>query len=172
MSTMRPVLRKLVLTMHVTASVGWLGAVVVFAALAVIGLLDQDLRTVRAVYLVMEPTGRYVLVPFAVASLLTGVLQSLGTAWGLFRHYWVLFKLLINAGALVILVMYTQTLTYLAGIAADPDGPASALRSPTVLIHAILALVMLVLATVLAVYKPRGRIRDGFRTHPAAARPR
>src|SRR5687768_7396219 len=118
---MTPGLRKLALTAHVTASVGWLGAVVVFFALAVIGLTSQDAQTVRAAYLVMEPTAWLVLVPLAFASLLTGLVQALGTPWGLFRHYWVLFKLLINVFATIILLMYMQTLDYLAGVAATSN---------------------------------------------------
>jgi hypothetical protein len=57
----------------------------------------------------------FVLVPLSLASLLTGLVQSLGTPWGLFRHYWVLFKLLINVLATIVLLMYMQTLTYLGG---------------------------------------------------------
>ncbi|MGW3352742.1 hypothetical protein ACWDA3_56440 [Nonomuraea rubra] len=168
MSTMSPPLRKLALTAHVTSSVGWLGAVLVFLALAIIGLTSSDSRTVRAVYLAMEPAAWYALVPLAGASLLTGVIQSLGTTWGLFRHYWVLFKLLINVGAVVVLLMYTETLRFLAGVAASNAGP-DMLRSPSVLIHTVLAVVLLLLATVLAVYKPRGRTRHGVRTLPRPA---
>ncbi len=93
---MPPRLRKFVLTAHVTTTVGWLGAVVVFLALVVVGLTSQGAQTVRGAYLVMEPAAWWVLVPLAFASLLTGIVQSLGTTWGLFRHYWVLFKLLIT----------------------------------------------------------------------------
>jgi hypothetical protein len=164
MSTMVPALRKLTLTAHVTSSVGWLGAVLVFLALAIIGLTSTDLRTVRAIYLAMEPAAWYALIPLAGASLLTGLIQSLGTTWGLFRHYWVLFKLVINVGALVVLLMYTETLRYLAGVAAASDARTDLLRSPSVLIHAALAVVLLLLATLLAVYKPRGRTRYGVRT--------
>ena len=97
--TMTPRLRKLALTAHVTSSVGWLGAVAGFLAVAVVGLTSRDAQTVRGAYLVMEPAAWFVLVPFAFASLVSGLVQSLGTTWGLFRHYWVLFKLLINAVA-------------------------------------------------------------------------
>ena len=82
--TMSPRLRKVALTAHVTSSVGWLDAVPVFLGLAIIGLTSQDVQTVRGAYLVMGPSARFVLVPLACASLLTGLTQSLGTAWGLF----------------------------------------------------------------------------------------
>jgi ABC-type anion transport system duplicated permease subunit len=61
-----------------------MGAVVVFLALAVIGLTSQDDQTVRSAYLVMEPAAWFVLVPVAFASLLTGIVMSLGTVWGVF----------------------------------------------------------------------------------------
>lgn len=164
--TLTPRLRKFVLTAHITTSVGWIGAVVVFLALAVIGLTSQDAQTVRGAYLVMEPAGWYVLVPLAFASLITGLVQSLATAWGLLRHYWVLFKLLINLAAIIVLLLYMQTLSYLAGIAADTtsfaDDP-SGLRSPSPLIHANAALLLLLVAVTLSVFKPRGMTRYGQR---------
>jgi hypothetical protein len=49
--TLTPGLRKFALTAHVVSSVGWLGAVVAFLALAVVGLASEDAELVRAVYL-------------------------------------------------------------------------------------------------------------------------
>ena len=168
---MTPRLRKLALTAHVTSSVGWLGAVTGFLALAVTGLVSEDAETVRAAYLVMEPIGWFVLVPFALASLLTGLTQSLGTTWGLLRHYWVLFKLLINVAATIVLLLYMQTLDYLAGVAAEPTSSSAVpdvLRSPSAVLHSVLALLLLLVATVLAVYKPRGLTPYGQRKQPAS----
>lgn len=154
--------RKFALTAHVAVSVGWLGAVVGFLALAVAGVTSQDAQTVRGAYLMMELTGWFVLVPLSLASLLTGLVQSLGTRWGLFRHYWVLAKLLLNVFANIVLLLYTQTLGYLADVAAA-SGDLSGLRSPTAVIHAGGALLLLVVATILSVYKPRGMTRYGQR---------
>jgi hypothetical protein len=94
---MAPRLRKFTLTAHVAFSVGWLGAVAGFLALAVAGLTSQDAQTVRAAYLAMELTAWFVIAPLSLASLLTGLVQSLGTTWGLFRHYWVVAKLLTTS---------------------------------------------------------------------------
>jgi hypothetical protein len=163
---MTPRLRKLMLTAHVTSSVGWLGAVAVSFALGVAGLTSQDAQTVRGAYLTLELTGWFVLVPLSLASLLTGLVQSLGTTWGLFRHYWVLFKLLINLVATIVLLLYMQTLSYLAGIAAETtlsSGDLAELRNPSPVLHAGGALLLLVVATTLAVYKPRGMTRYGQR---------
>jgi uncharacterized membrane protein len=158
-----PSLRKLALTAHVTSSVGWLGAVAGFLVLAVVGLASEDAERVRAAYLVMEPIGWFVLVPLAFASLVTGLVQSLGTKWGLFRHYWVLFKLLINVFATFVLLMYMQTIASVADVAGDPRADLEKVRNASPLLHAALALILLVAAVVLAVYKPRGMTRYGRR---------
>lgn len=162
---MGPQTRKLALTAHIASSVGWLGAVAAFLGLAIAGLASDSASTVRAVYIAMEATGWFVLVPLAIASLVTGLIQSLGTKWGLFRHYWVVVKLVINLVASVILVMYMQTLVDLADRAATtgPAAPLGGLRSPSPVLHAASALALLVAASVLAVYKPRGLTRYGWR---------
>lgn len=169
---MTPRLRKFALTAHVISSVGWLGAVAASLALGVAGLTSQDDQTVRAAYLMLEFTGWFALIPLSLASLLTGLVQSLGTTWGLFRHYWVLFKLLINVLASIVLLLYMQTLGYLAGVATSSGGDLSALKSPTAILHASGALLLLLVATTLSVYKPRGMTGYGQRKqHEQRARP-
>jgi hypothetical protein len=161
--TMKPGLRKLALTAHVVSSVGWLGAIAGFLALAVVGLTSEDAQTVRGAYLVMEPAAWFVLVPLAFATLLTGLVQSLGTAWGLFRHYWVVFKLVIAVVATIVLLVYTETFTFMANVAADPRADLGMVRNSSPRLHATLALLLLLTATVLAVYKPRGMTGYGRR---------
>jgi hypothetical protein len=157
--------RKLALVAHVGSSVGWLGTVITSLALAVIGLASGDPWLVRGVYLVLEPLGWYALIPFSVASLLTGLIQSLGTRWGLLQHYWVAAKLLMNLFATAILVLYMQTLTHLADTARATTvaGDLDALRSPSPVVHAVGAVVLLLVALVLSVYKPRGLTPHGYR---------
>lgn len=149
-------LRRLVLTTHVVVTVGWLGAVAAFLGVAVVGLTSADPQTVRGAYLVMEPTAWFVLVPLALASLATGIAQSLVTTWGLFRHYWVLFKLGITVVATAVLLVYLGTFAVLARAAADPATELDVVRSASPALHAALALLVLLVATVLAIFKPRG----------------
>lgn len=158
-----PALRRFTFTTHVTSSVGWVGAVLVFVALAAVGLTSQDEQTVRGAYLVMAPAGWFVLVPLAHASLVSGIALSLGTPWGLIRHYWVALKLVITVFSTVILVIYMATFRQMAGVAADPLVELGFVRNPSPLVHAILALVLLIAATVLAVYKPFGMTPYGTR---------
>ncbi|MCX2946780.1 DUF2269 domain-containing protein [Lentzea sp. NEAU-D7] len=153
---MRPPLRKLALTAHIASSVGWFGAVLTFLAVAVVGVSDQDDHVVRAANVIAEPVVWFVVLPFAVASLLTGVVSSLGSTWGLFRHHWVVFKLVLTVFATAVLLVSTRTVDRFAAVAADPAADLTPLRSPTFVVHAGGALVVLVVALVLAVYKPRG----------------
>jgi hypothetical protein len=160
---MPPRVRRFALTAHVTSSVGWLGAVTAFLGLAAVGLTGHDPQTVRGAYLVMEPAAWFVLVPLAVASLLTGVVQALGTTWGLLRHYWVVFKLLITVVSTLVLLIYMETFSFMADVAADQTADLSAVRNHSPLLHAFAALLLLLTATALAVYKPRGMTRYGRR---------
>jgi hypothetical protein len=151
-----PFWRKVALIAHVVVSVGWAGAVVVFLAVTAIGLTSPDESTVRAVYLLMEPAAWLSLIPLSVASLVTGVVSSVGTTWGLLRHYWVVFKLLINVVATVVLVLYMQTFAAMARLAADPAVQVEVVRNPSPALHGGIALAALLVATVLAIAKPRG----------------
>jgi len=162
---MTPRLRKFALTAHISSSVGWLGAVAGFLALAVAGLTSQEDQMARAAYLAMELTASFVIVPLSLASLLTGLVQSLGTKWGLFRHYWVLAKLLITFLATLLLLLHMQPISTLAGAAAEMSLSGADLRPLRVqlVVNAGAALLALLAATTLSVYKPRGLTPYGWR---------
>ena len=163
--TMTPGLRKFALTVHLTASVGWLGAVAGFLALAVAGLTSHDAQMVRAAYLAMELITWFLIVPLAFASLLTGLVVSLGTTWGLFRHYWVLLKFLITILATILLLVHTQPIGVLAAVARETTFLNADLGRLQIQLvgDAGLALLALLVATTLGVYKPRGMTPYGRR---------
>ncbi len=163
--SMGPRLRKLALTVHVASSVGWLGAVAGFLVLAVAGVTSPDAQTVRAAYLAMELIARFVILPLAFASFLTGLVQSLGSPWGLFRHYWVLAKLLVTVFATSVLLLQVGQIGYLADMAAQTTLSAADLREPrtSLVVHAGGGLLVLLVPVALSVYKPRGVTRYGRR---------
>jgi hypothetical protein len=160
---MTPALRRFTFTTHITSSIGWVGAVLAFLALAIIGFTSDDPLKVRGAYLLMAPAAWLVLVPLAHASLLSGIVLSLGTTWGLFRYYWVVLKLGITIFATVILLIYMGTFREMAGVAADPVMDLSVVRNASPIVHAILALILLLTATGLGVYKPLGMTDYGRR---------
>jgi hypothetical protein len=158
-------LRKFALTTHVTSSVGWLGAVGAFLALAIAGVGSEDAQIVRAAYLAMHLTTWFVIVPLCLAALLTGIVQSLGTTWGLFRHYWVVTKLLLTVVATLILLVHTQPIDRVAAVAAQRTlaiGDLHQLRFQLVG-DACAALFVLLMTTALSVYKPWGMTPYGLR---------
>lgn len=159
---MAPGLRKVVLTAHVVASVGWFGAVVAFLVLTVAGMTSQDGQMVRTVYRAVEPITLFAIAPFATASLITGLASSLGTSWGLFRHYWVVFKVVLTILAMIVLLPYIQTVRHFADMAAGA-GPVDASGLRSYLLHSGGGLLVLLVTTVLAVCKPRGLTTFGWR---------
>lgn len=163
--TLTPGLRKFVLTAHVIFAVGWLGAVAGFLALAIAGLTSQDAQMVRSVYLSMDLIARFVIVPLSFAPLITGPVLSLGTPWGLFRHYWILAKLLITILSTIIMQGHMQPISFLAGEAAKTTLFSADLREMQVemVIASSAALLALLVETMLAVYKPRGMTPYGWR---------
>ena len=164
--TMPPRLRKFMLTVHVTTSVGWLGAVAAYLVLAIAALTSQDVQMVRAAYLAMELTLRFVIIPLTLASLLNGIFSSLGTPWGLFRYYWVVVKLVLTIFATLVLLGYAQSIDYFAGVAAKTtltSADLRVLREPMHVLHTGGALLVLLVLTVLSVYKPRGMTQYEWR---------
>lgn len=160
--TMTPGLRKFVLAVHLTFSVGWIGAVVAYLALGVSAVTSQDAQTVRAAWIAMELTGWFVIVPLALAALLTGLVMSLGTPWGLFRHYWVLITLVLTILSTAVLLLHMPTVSSLAGVAREADG-ADLVGLGGDLLHAGGGLLVLLVITVLNVYKPQGMTPYGRR---------
>ncbi|MGH2688941.1 MAG: DUF2269 domain-containing protein, partial [Actinomycetota bacterium] len=162
--TMSPGLRKFALAVHLTLSVGWIGAVAAYIPLDVAAATSQDAQTLRVAYIGMDVIARSVIVPLALASLLTGLVMSVGTKWGLFRHYWVLISLLLTTVAAVVLLVETQTIGYFADRAADPATSGEDLRTlGSTLVHSVGGTVVLLVILVLNVYKPRGMTRYGWR---------
>jgi hypothetical protein len=155
-------LRKVSLTAHVASSVGWMGAVAAFLALALAGLWYQDAETPRAAYISMRLVTWWVIVPLSVASLVTGLVQSLGTPWGLLRHYWVVTKLVIAVVASVLLLLHTQPIEAVARAAEDGGFAGEAIRRLRLqlVVDAIAALVALAVTTALSVFKPVGVLRS------------
>ncbi|OAP35183.1 hypothetical protein AU381_25890 [Sinorhizobium glycinis] len=162
---MPPRLRKITLIAHIVSSVGSLGAVVGFLSLAIAGLSTESDQVMRSVYVAAELVARSVIVPLVFASLVTGLVQSLGTTWGLFRHYWVLAKLLLTIFTAVVLMLQMSGITHLAAVAADPAFSSTDIPGlrRSLVVHAAGGLVVLLVTTTLSVLKPHGLTRYGWR---------
>jgi hypothetical protein len=164
--TMPPALRKFALIVHLTASVGWIGAVVAYLALVIAAMNSANEQLLLGTSIAMKLIGWYAIVPLAVASLVTGIIMSLGTKWGLFRHYWVIFSLILTIIAVGILLQHMHPASFLTGVSMDSHATdASRLRGglPSELLHSGVGLLVLLVVQVLNVYKPRGVTPYGWR---------
>ena len=159
---MTPAFRKLALTVHLALSVGWIGAVAVYLALGLSAVTSEDAQAIRAAWIAMELTGWFVIVPMALGSLVTGLVMALGTPWGLFRHYWVLITLVLTLFSTVVLLLHMPTVSSLADVAREADGAALGGLGGD-LFHPGVGLLVLLVITVLNVYKPRGLTPYGWR---------
>jgi hypothetical protein len=147
--------RKLVLAAHVMISVGLFGVYAAMVILGVAGATASDPETSGAVYPAMSILKNAV-PPGAVGVVVTGVVLSLGTSWGLFKHLWVVVKLILTVAALPISILLVFPSIQRA--IADPTAGAAPLM--LVLASGLVAL-SLGTATVIAVYKPWGLVARG-----------
>jgi len=159
--TMTSRVSRLVLTSHITFSIGWLGAVAVFIVLAINGLTSQDILLSRSSLIAMELSAWYVIVPFCLTSLFTGIIQAVGTKWGLFKHYWIVVKLFLTIAMTILLLLHMQPISYLASVAKGPSFSNSQNSEQLIdlIAKAGAAILVLIAIATISVYKPWGKIR-------------
>ncbi len=166
---MTPAVRKLTITAHVTFSVGWIGAVAAFVVLSIAGLTSHDAEVVRGAYLSMDLISRFIIIPMCFAALVTGLLQALGTPWGLFRYYWIVLKFGLAIFATFALLVHqfgamAEAARRVSGAATETLFSADFGPLKTELVRApSLAIALLLVVTTLGVYKPWGLTRYGRR---------
>lgn len=158
---MTPALRRLSLTAHVTFSIGWIGAVAAFLVLSVAGLTSRNPDVVRGAYISTDLVSRFVIIPMCFAALATGIIEALGTLWGLFRYSWVATKFALTLIATFALLMHQNAI---ARAAKRVSGTAAAQLFATDFLplkielvrKSALAIVLLLGIATLGTYKPWG----------------
>ncbi|MBV9161760.1 MAG: hypothetical protein JO309_05245 [Pseudonocardiales bacterium] len=151
--------RAVVLTVHITMSVGWLGLDGALVALEVTGLSTVHPTVGAGIATATGVIACWVLIPVVFSSLVSGLVLALSTPWGLVRHWWVIVKcgiaaVLTAAGLLYLLPQLPQ-------IVAGGGEPAEM----QTLIARSVALVLLLAATGLSVVKPWGKTSCGRKVH-------
>lgn len=139
---------KAVLTAHILTSVGWFGVAVVVASCGLLAGLTGDATLPPVLYRAMQ-TAPWLSIPMGLAAVATGVVLGLGTAFGLMRHWWVVAKIAIAVAVVVTDAVLVGRVAHEALVTG---------RAPVPLYGSTIAhVVMLAVATVLSVFKPRGR---------------
>jgi len=160
---MSPFLRKLSLTTHITFSVGWFGAIAAFLILAINGLINRNVQSVQSSYISMDLIAWFAIMPACLGSFASGIVQSIGTQWGLFKHYWIIVKLMLTIAATVILLLHMQPISFMADIASKISLSYDEYRSLRIrlIADAMVAIAVLIIAIVLSIYKPWGKTGYG-----------
>lgn len=152
-------LRRVMLTVHIALSVGWIGSVAAFLSLALLGQTSADAVTVTSAYVAMNAISLFVVMPLSLAALLSGTALALLTPWGLFKHYWVLskFTLTLLAAGLLMLHQFSAVGVAAEQVRASTDALPSAGRlGLQLIVDGSLAIAALLAVVAIAVFKPRG----------------
>jgi hypothetical protein len=149
------------LTLHVAVSVGWLGGAFTMIVLGVGAMRTGDPALRHAAYVAAHLGDRAVMIPASLLALLTGLLSSLGTPWGLIRHYWVLTKLVLTIGVMLFGAFYLSQ--WVKQAVAVPAGTAPGILGWQIVLSGVATFSVLFINTILSVFKSWGRTRRGRR---------
>jgi hypothetical protein len=158
---LRPSARRAALTVHILAAGAWIGIDVVLGVLVFTARLSSDTATQALSYQALELFAFWPLLAAGLVTLASGVVLGLGTKYGLIRYWWVAVKLSLNVllVALVVLALRPglgEAARYGDALAASTPSDASV---GDLIFPPIVSTTALVIATILAVYKPWGRLR-------------
>lgn len=155
--------RKLTLAIHLSSSVGWLGAVVAYLVLDLTVATSSDVSAIRSAWTGMALIISWAILPLALASVVTGLVLALGTKWGLFRHWWVLISLVLTVLATLVLLSEVGVVARSAALAASAPTGAELRALPPTLVHSVGGLGVLLVVQFLNVLKPQGLTPYGWR---------
>ncbi|QFG26561.1 hypothetical protein [Actinomadura sp. WMMB 499] len=153
----RPAVRKTLVLVHVVASVALAGSVWGLVLLNLTATLTTDAALVEPAYRLVTVLVFGGGIPLSFISLASGIALGLGSRWGVLRHWWVFAKLLLLVTTILFGALLGQP-EAMAGAVADGTLPSAARRWREVAVVAA-QLAMLLTATGLSVFKPRGRVR-------------
>jgi hypothetical protein len=156
--------RKLVLTLHVITSVGWLGAAIAMTILLVAGFITRNPVLRHAAFTFMHVYDLTIMIPLGYLALVTGVLLSVGTNWGLLKHWWIVTKLVLTIAVLAFAGFFTSgwVLGAVARTAEDPMADLGALAVQLAVNFAAFNVVFWT-TTIISIYKPWGPTPRGKR---------
>ena len=94
--------KQLTVLVHILTSVGLFGMTIVSVALAtIVSATSSDPAIPRAVLQILDTVDLVLLPPIALGALVSGVVLSIGTHWGLFNHVWIVTKLVLTIAVIL-----------------------------------------------------------------------
>ncbi|MFJ8537739.1 DUF2269 domain-containing protein [Streptomyces sp. NPDC093591] len=160
--------RRASLVVHVVGAASWLGLTVGLLALGVTAATTGTAVTVEASVRAMKLFADWLLLPVAFLTLVSGLVLSLGTPWGLARHRWVWTKFWLTLATTTATVFALRPGVNSAVAAVTAGGPLP--DAGDVLFGPIVSLSAYVFMTVISVLKPWGLTRRGRRLRATPSR--
>jgi hypothetical protein len=159
---LRPRARKSILVVHIASAGAWLGIDVVMAVIILTAVRGDD-ATRALCYQSLELFTGWPLITTGLVCLASGVVLGLGTPFGLVRYWWVVIKVVINVVfvALVPIALRPEVLEKAEQGRQFMAGLPAALTIGDLVYPPIVSPAGLIIATILAVFKPWGLIRKG-----------
>jgi len=153
--------RKGVLVVHIVSAGVWIGIDVVMAVVIFTALLADDDNTKALCFLALKLFAVWPLLTTGLVCLASGAVLGLGTKYGLVRYWWVAIKLVLN---IVLTALVPFALAPEVSRAAEQGwrfaaGEPASLVVGNLIFPPIVSPTALLIAVVLAVFKPWGRIR-------------
>ncbi|MCC3372372.1 DUF2269 family protein [Cohnella sp. REN36] len=154
--------RKWLLTLHLLFSGLMLGEAFVFLILSLTAANTNDVGVLQACYTSMHVLSKTAVRYSVIFVIITGILLSVRTRWGLFKFYWIIAKeiLTLFTVALGPIGMYAWTLQAVKLTSAEGS---SVLQDPAFIVNRgelrtgiILQILFLSAILVLSVFKPWG----------------
>jgi hypothetical protein len=153
--------RKTVLLVHVLSAAAWLGIDLALGILVVVALSTEDVSTAGIAIQAVDVFAIWPMLGASVVCMVSGVVLGLGSKYGLVRYWWVAAKLVLNVGMTLLIAFSLRPGVQEAArigarmLAGDP----AAVVPSEMLYPVVVAPTLLLIAYVLSVFKPWGRIR-------------
>ncbi|TDE15740.1 hypothetical protein [Jiangella asiatica] len=158
-------LRKAVLVVHILAAGAWVGIDVVMAVFVFTALASDSDQTVALSYQALEMFAVWPMTAAGMLCLASGMVLGLGSKYGLVRYWWVAVKLLLNVllSTLVLVALRPGVQEAAEQGRRLAAGEAATIQTSDLVFPPIVSPTLLVVAFLLSVYKPWGRLRKSTR---------
>lgn len=154
-------IRKAVLIVHIISAVSWLGIDIVLGVFVLMATVSSDPTVAAVSYQAMHIFAFWTLVPAGLICLASGLVLGWGSKYGVLKYWWVIVKLMLN---IVLTALVPIALSPTVNDAAEyghqlAAGSVTIDPPPGLFYPPIVSPIALIIAIVLSVYKPWGRVR-------------
>ncbi|NGQ95885.1 hypothetical protein G3578_12035 [Brevibacillus sp. SYP-B805] len=165
--------RRWLLALHLLFAAIMFGVAIVFLILSITAANTNDEGVLKACYTSMHLLAKTSVRASTIGTLVTGILLSVLTQWGLFKYYWIIVKegltilsIILGPIGMYFWTLKAVTLTTAEGLGALQD-PAFTVNSAQLWTGIILQILSLAMMFVISVFKPWGSRKQKNRSNLA-----